>query len=57
MNISYYYKCNVPQWLVSNWDFGMYSIADMKRTERNRIEFIINALKKPSSTDAKPVTA
>ncbi len=56
MNISYYYKCNVPQWLVSNWDFGMYSIADMKRTERNRIELIINALKKTSSTDAAATT-
>ncbi len=45
MNISYYYKCNVPQWSVVSWEFGTYSIADMKRTERNRIERIIYELK------------
>jgi hypothetical protein len=58
MNISYYYKCNVPQWSVAQWDFGSYSIADMKRTERIRIEVIINALKPVSSAaEAKPITA
>lgn len=45
MNISYYYKCMVPQWNVTDWRFMTESIADMKRRERIRIENIIYELK------------
>lgn len=55
MNISYYYKCMVPQWSTFLWDFHTESIADMKRRERNRIEGIIKSLKTPPAPAAVPV--
>ena len=43
MNLSYYYKCQVPQWDISDWHFHTESVADMKRRERARIETIIKS--------------
>ncbi len=41
MNLSYFYKCQVPQWDTSDWHFTTESVADMKRRERARIENLI----------------
>jgi len=47
MNISYYYKCQVPQWDTANWSYKTESEADIKREERLRIHKLIEELSSP----------
>lgn len=52
MDISYYYKCAVPQWRTDDWGFFTESDGDMKRRERARIAAVIAEAEKSATAPA-----
>jgi hypothetical protein len=55
MDISYHYKCAVPQWRMADWSFFTESESAMRSEERNRILNKIAEIQKTKTTATVPV--